>query len=350
MSAPPSPSLNEPLVDLRPTYGAILIGLLFSIGLLGVTTSQVWQYYSGFPKDPLYLKFIVAYVWVLELLRVAFAGDGVYYYLVLNWGNPVALITLVWTSQVNLLLSPLVELAVRLYFAYRVWILSRRNGIMSPIIILLALAHFGEAVPISEKASCLKLVVLAMGTGAWILSFQNPKVTDYTPLLRSFGTAGLCLAMVADWTISLSLIYWLNKSRSGMARTNSIINYIMFYTINMGLITRTQLPMPSMTDIVVLVLSLWKSPEPQLYFLAIFQVVGNLYANSLLASLNSRTVIRDKEVNVQLSDFSTFAVAAVRMESSRSTTTGSQVDFPSRTDGDLSSINVNEKGPSGYAA
>ncbi|CAA7268935.1 unnamed protein product [Cyclocybe aegerita] len=220
---------TSPFVDLRPTYGAIFIGLLFSVGLLGITTSQVWRYYNNFPKDPLYLKGIVAILdlefikqpfRILELLRVAFAGDGVYYYLVLNWGNPVALITLVWTSQVNLILSPLVELAVRLYFSYRVWIISRKSWIMTTIIVLLALGHF------------------AMGAGAWIMSFRNPKVTDYTPLLHSFGTAGLSLAMAADWTISLSLIYWLNRSRSGLARTNSIINYIVFYTVNMGLITR----------------------------------------------------------------------------------------------------------------
>jgi len=280
-SGPPPPPMNGPLVDLRPTYGAIVIGVMFSIGLIGILTAQVWRYYNNFPKDPKYLKLIVAYVWLVEILRSSFSVHGVYYYLVLEWGNPLALSNLVWSSQITLLMSPLIEVVVRFYFAYRVWIISRQNLIVTPFICLLALANF------------------SIGVGTWGFSQTDTKVTDHTDLLRNFGTAGLALSIATDWSISLSLIFFLNKNRSGMSRTNDIINRIVFYTVNLGLIT-------SVTDIVILVLSLWNSATPQLYFLAIFQVIGNLYANSLMASLNSRAAMREKDPNVALSDFSTF--------------------------------------------
>jgi len=256
MSKAPS---NGPLVDLEPTYGAILIGVLFSIGLLGIATSQLWRYYYNFPKDPKYIKLIVAYVWIMEFLRSSFSVHGVYYYLVLQWGNPPALSDLIWTSQATLLMSPMLEICVRLYFAYRVWIVSRQNLIVTSIIVILSIA------------------TLAISFGTWLIATLNTKLGGNTPLLRSFGPAALALTVATDWTISLSLIYFLNKSRSDMSRTNSLISHIVFYTVNMGLIT-------SMTDIVILVLSLWNRPIPHLYDLAIYHVVGNLYANSLLAS------------------------------------------------------------------
>jgi len=292
------PPSNGPLVDLRTTYGAILIGVFFSAGFMGITVSQAWQYYNNFPKDPLYLKAVVAYIVIVELLRLAFSINGEYYYLVLEWGNPLALANLVWSSQITLLLSALVEVVVRLYFAYRVFIMSRHNWYITPVIVLLALAN------------------MAVGGATWAISLKDTVVTDHTALLHSFGTAGLSLGLVTDWSISLSLIYFLLKSRTGMSQTNSIINYIVFYTINMGLIT-------SMTDVVVLGLSLWNSAKPQLYFLALFQVLGNLYAISLLASLNSRMSIRESST-APLSDFSTFAAGSRPQDIDDSTLGGSQ--------------------------
>ncbi|PPQ96664.1 hypothetical protein CVT26_010289 [Gymnopilus dilepis] len=288
---------NGPLVDIQPTYGAVLIGILVSTCLLGVTFSQGWRYFQNFPKDPIHLKIVVSYVLVIESIRLAFSIHGVYYYLVLKWGNPLALSDLIWTSQVTLLMTTLAVVAVRLYFSYRVWIrkssyrpfvassynakVSQRNLLITGWIVLCSLAH------------------LAVGIVTWVLSIEHDALSAHTTELHSFGTAGLSLEIMADWSISLSLIYFLNRGRSALPQTNAIINRIMFYTVNMGLLT-------SSTDIVILVLSLWSTPQPQLYYLAIYHIIGNLYANSLLA----RTAMRAMTNNMPLSDFAVFSAAS----------------------------------------
>ncbi|KAF8881875.1 hypothetical protein BD779DRAFT_1544613 [Infundibulicybe gibba] len=77
-----------------------------------------------------------------------------------------------------------------------------------------------------------------------------------------------------------------------------MINRLVFYAINVGILI-------SATDLVVLALS---SSGPHfstvnLYYLALFEIVGNLYANSLLASLNARTSLRQQADAEYLSSF-----------------------------------------------
>ena len=93
----PAPMASVPDLsrfDLKPTFGALYIGILTSIGwacflpqpmffvssppylfswcswwrgwlmiyrLLGMTTLQTWLYYQRFPKDPILLRFIVSH-------------------------------------------------------------------------------------------------------------------------------------------------------------------------------------------------------------------------------------------------------------------------------------------------
>jgi hypothetical protein len=273
--------------EFATTYGPVLIGLLFSAGLLGITISQAFTYHNYFPKDKRILKAVVYYVVFMEALRLGLGFHGVYYHILAYWGN-ASIPKPAWTSEIFLLLSALTEVAVRLYFAYRVYIMSQRNLYITTLLVTLCLAH------------------MSVGVATWGVSFINQNLSAFTPVLHNLGTASLALSVTTDWCISLSLIYFLLRNRSGMANTDTIINRIVFYTINMGLIT-------SCFDICVLGLSLWNSPHPQLYSIALYQIVGNLYANSLLASLNSRITLRHTPTaHVAMSDFSAFEARSGR--------------------------------------
>jgi hypothetical protein len=224
----------------------------------------------------------------MEALRLAFGVHGIYYYLVAQWGNPLALANIIWTSEVYLFLATLTEVAVRLYFAYRVWIISQRNLYIITLLVTLCLAHF------------------SIGVATWSVSFINPLLASFMPRLHRFGTTALALSVTTDWCISLSLIYFLKRNQSGIAYTDKLINRIVFYTVNMGLIT-------SCFDICVLAVGLWDPPHPQLYSIALYQIVANLYANSLLASLNSRIALRhNPSANVAMSDFTAFEARSGR--------------------------------------
>ncbi|KAF8989896.1 hypothetical protein BDQ17DRAFT_1434157 [Cyathus striatus] len=280
MSTPPS--TNGALVDIRGTYGALLIGAITSASWNYDTAA--WFYHITFPKDRRSLKLLVAFVWSLEFLRACLATHAVYYYTVLEWGNVKALENIVWSVASTLLTTHCVEVVVHFWFAYRVWIMSKRNKFVVSLICFFTFCNF------------------VLGFSTWLTSLLSSSFSSIRlDTTATLAKTALSCAIATDWTIAISLIYYLNEHRTGFTGTNMLINRLIFYAINIGLLT-------SVTDIVVLVLNTVHFKARNLYYLAMFQVVGNLYANSFLASLNSRASIRDKKAHDV--HMSTFAAAS----------------------------------------
>ncbi|KAL0953747.1 hypothetical protein HGRIS_004936 [Hohenbuehelia grisea] len=107
------------------------------------------------------------------------------------------------------------------------------------------------------------------------ISLANTSINIVGPSM----TASLALSIAADVLIAGSLTYYLHHSRSGMKGSDHLINRLMVYAINNGMLT-------SILGIAVIALT-----APGIHdfiFLAVFQVIGNLYTNSMLATLNAR--------------------------------------------------------------
>ncbi|KAJ3569455.1 hypothetical protein NP233_g5037 [Leucocoprinus birnbaumii] len=128
----------------------------------------------------------------------------------------------------------------------------------------------------------------AMGTAAYVTATMS---SDYEDILRGtpsrFATAALGCAVGADWLITGSLVKFFKESKSQFPRTSHLLRKLIFYAVNMGLLT-------SLADVVVLILSNVPWPSLNFYQLAVFEVVGNLYANSLLACLNARDMVSEE--------------------------------------------------------
>ncbi|KAI0706403.1 hypothetical protein C8Q76DRAFT_157534 [Earliella scabrosa] len=89
-------------------------------------------------------------------------------------------------------------------------------------------------------------------------------------------------ATAADAILTSVLVYTLHKSRTGMKRTDSIINVLILYSVNTGLII-------SAANVLCLVCGL---VLPQtLTYVVLDSVISSLYLNSVLASLNSRDAL-----------------------------------------------------------
>ncbi|KAF8896763.1 hypothetical protein CPB84DRAFT_1209475 [Gymnopilus junonius] len=176
------PPIHGALVDLQPNYGAMF-------RLLGVLSLQVWRYYNHFENDSKYLKLIVA---------------------------------IVWTLSATLILASVVELVVRLFFTYRVWIMSSHNQVLTSVLTLVSLGDFG------------------LGVYEYAITVQNSNLASLgiDPTFHNVGTVSLALSSGNDLAVSLSLIYYLHKGRTSNPRTTSIVKRIVLYTINQGLITR----------------------------------------------------------------------------------------------------------------
>ncbi|KAI0313885.1 hypothetical protein OF83DRAFT_493825 [Amylostereum chailletii] len=222
MSAPtpapssPAPSSPAPLphFDLRNTFGAIFLGGTASVGILGITVLQAWLYYSNYPDDRRFVKLLVAVVCIIEFIRSSFTVAATYHYLVTEWGNPLALNQNIWTLDIVVFMTNLGELFGHLYFAWRVWILSRGRLRLVLTSLIVCIPH---ALQLGIKASTLTQI-------------SEGPITVLSPV--ALGTA-----IATDIVIMLSLIFLLHRGRTGFSKTNRLINTLIFYAIQVGSIT-----------------------------------------------------------------------------------------------------------------
>jgi len=248
-----------PAINLNNTFGAFLIGVVVSAVLFGVTCIQTWYYFQNY-SDNILVKATVTLLLVFEALHSVFSIHAIYYFVILNYLNPVALLKATWSATLTLAVSSVIMLIVHLFYTRRVYHMSRKNIPLTVLIILLALAHFATGISVTVRAFQLKY---------WAEFATIVNIVD----------ASLSLAVAIDVLIAASLSYYLHTSRSGIRSTDTLINRLMVYAINNGILT-------SVFDIITLVFVTIEVDN--LIFLSVFQVVGNLYTNSMLATLNSR--------------------------------------------------------------
>ncbi|TDL20314.1 hypothetical protein BD410DRAFT_377452 [Rickenella mellea] len=248
------------------TLGVILVGTIISSMLYGITNVQTFIYFQRSSKDPKYMRGLVAFLWILDSLHMAFIGHTVYYYMVDNFLNPFSLISPTWSFKSNIILTHISDAFIRSIFAWRIWILSGGNWKLLSSVITLA------------------MIDLVGGLGFGIKTYFYTTFADFHRLAwviyATLGINGL-----ADLWTAASLCYCLNKSRSGIKRTDSMISTLMLYCINTGLLT-------SVFSIGCLVS--YATMPTNFVFIAFYAQLPKLYLNALLATLNARDAMRER--------------------------------------------------------
>ncbi|KAF9063744.1 hypothetical protein BDP27DRAFT_1405646 [Rhodocollybia butyracea] len=263
--------------SLDKTYGAMLVGIFFSMFLQGVLTLQTVTYYDSYPKDQAWTKLVVATVWCFDTFQLILIAQSAYHYLISNWGIPSALLVSTWELDLNVTFIGLSTFVCQLFFLRRIWVFSGKK--MKHIIIvglLGALCAVTLIVDVVAMVSVLK--------NSSVAEFGSQKVT----ILVAFISGA-----VADVSIALLLSYYIRRNKGGFKKTDSIITLIIRYTITTGVVT-------SLLGIFTLV-AYFLSPDG-LIFIGMHFCLGRLYTNALLATLNSRSKLRaslDETTNLQ---------------------------------------------------
>jgi hypothetical protein len=122
----------------------------------------------------------------------------------------------------------------------------------------------------------------------FIENFGVSGIFPYAPhvlLIRTqwVFTLGLSMSSVADILITVSLFGLLQTSRTDAESINAIIDSLILYTFETGSLTCAG---------TIVDMACWVSMKSNLIFLGIHFVIGKLYANSLLVTLNTRRGLR----------------------------------------------------------
>ncbi|KAM5541046.1 hypothetical protein V8D89_005357 [Ganoderma adspersum] len=83
------------------TYGALFIGVLVSAVLFGVITLQAFVYFQHYPADRWWTKLAVCWLCFLDAFHLSLSAHFAYYYIVVNYDNPSALLWLTWSYKLR---------------------------------------------------------------------------------------------------------------------------------------------------------------------------------------------------------------------------------------------------------
>ncbi|THH20393.1 hypothetical protein EUX98_g8591 [Antrodiella citrinella] len=118
-----SPLLDLPFaVSINNTLGALYVGNVLVAIFFGITSAQVFLYFMRNPKDKLIYKIAVAVLWMIDTLHLVFVTHAGYHYGIINYGNPVALLTISWSLIGQVVLTTTSDAIVRSILAHRVWL------------------------------------------------------------------------------------------------------------------------------------------------------------------------------------------------------------------------------------
>ncbi|KAJ7106227.1 hypothetical protein C8R44DRAFT_805907 [Mycena epipterygia] len=259
MSVPP-PSTG-PTVDVRLSYGPLLVGVFFNLILFGVLIAQQLTYVQTSRKDPLWIRILVWYVFFVETANSAFDMALVYEPLVLQYGEvPNKLPTVFITQPLCVLL---VGFPIQLFFLWRIRILTQNNVIPAAIFLFSLVGLAGGVwttvmVPIAGKFS--RIPLLYRSAEVWFIS-----------------------SSLADVCIAVRLAFALRKKKTGIRATDCAIDTIIRMTVQTGMLTAL-FGLLDVTCFLILpgetVNFIWAIP------------LSKLYSNCLMSTLNARTHLR----------------------------------------------------------
>ncbi|KIP03756.1 hypothetical protein PHLGIDRAFT_37268 [Phlebiopsis gigantea 11061_1 CR5-6] len=248
------------------TIGVAYLGVAISAMMYGVTCCQTFYYYRSAKgqSDPWYLKTLVAILLVLDSTHEALIIEALYHYLIIHYADPVALLTNTWSLEAEVMVNAAIAFLVECFLVYRLWRLSS-NFLVAGVCGLFTVAH------------------LVMNLVYPIRALFYPELATALVKLKSTGSSGLAVAVVADVSIAAAMSFYLHRSRTGFRRSDDMITKVMALTITTGAVT---------TCFVIGNLIAYLAAPAALYVLFFNFMLGKLYINTLLTSLNTRNAIR----------------------------------------------------------
>ncbi|KAJ7302289.1 hypothetical protein DFH08DRAFT_75643 [Mycena albidolilacea] len=211
------------------------------------------------------MKGLVAAAWTLDLMQLVLICQSVYHYLARNWGNQNVLGYS--TLELGMHLVPLTgaTLLCQGFFLHRVWRFSKNL----PLALFLA-------------AACLTTGVIDI-----IMAVQTVSNLSLNTILSHEFSAEVisvfAVGAAVDLAIAAILCWYLARELTIFDRMNNLVARLIQYTVATGLIT-------SLLALGCLIA--YVAAPDGLIFMAMHFSLGRMYTNALLATLNSRKVLR----------------------------------------------------------
>ncbi|KAH9884527.1 hypothetical protein C8Q73DRAFT_796234 [Cubamyces lactineus] len=257
--------------SLATTLGSIYLGVTIGLMLYGLTVHQAYRYYKHYPEDGLlYPKGIVTLVLVFETLHTVVWMYIGYRYLVSEAFNITGELSNHWTVSCTFLVTSFSVYACQTFYCCRIWNFgaSYYRWFLIPAIVSMC-TGLSFAIVAGVKAFLIVERIIDLDKISWMVSV-------------AYG-----FSVSSDIILAGILIFTLLRIRreSKVPSTRTVLNTLIIYTINTGLLT----------SIVSFFAFLFAIVLRGNFIYAGVSIVGaKLYANSVLALLNSRRYLNNR--------------------------------------------------------
>ncbi|KAI0317220.1 hypothetical protein OF83DRAFT_167549 [Amylostereum chailletii] len=254
---------------LDDALGGILLGTFLSVMLYGICTLQAVLYFTDKLDEPMFLKALVSVVWVLETVHTAFTIYNIYVMTVTNFGDLESPGLIFWSEPAYILTGIVIMFAVHCFFTRRVWLVCGKPLIFTGILVVMVIAHF--------------VIGLVIGVAYKFRTWPEFRKHDISLIVVC---GGLGSAAVADILIAAALSLYLRRGRQDLhERFSGVLNQIIFFIVSTGTLTA----LTSVGTVIAFATDKYGG-----VFLGMATLQSKVYANSLLANLNSRKKLRNK--------------------------------------------------------
>ncbi|KAF8486816.1 hypothetical protein DFH94DRAFT_2547 [Russula ochroleuca] len=246
-----------------------LLGALWNWFLYGALVVQFYVYIYNFPRDNKYIKLLVYGIFFLETVQTVLSGADLYYWFAAGFGNVDQLTSPFFSFLDVSIMGAVVSLCVQFFFVYRISILSEKRSRWLLVCLIICLLSITGA-----------LAAFAVGIFSHISDgFLEGKG------LEIFEMTWIIANTLSDLLIASSMLYHLRRIWTNDGNLSSyILVSIVRLTVETNLVTTTA------SIAALLMVALY--PDKNWYLCPTY-VLGKLYSNTLLVSLNNRISIRD---------------------------------------------------------
>ncbi|KAF9225084.1 hypothetical protein BS17DRAFT_576715 [Gyrodon lividus] len=246
-------------------YGATLLGTCFASSLTGIVFVQCVLYFKLYPADFGWTKFLVFVVWLLDMLHTILIVVALWQSVIVNFAKPQEMDVIPSALGLSVAVTACITFIVHCFFANRIRRLTKKWYVAAPLVFLAFLRLLSACVSTSEIIRLKRYSEFIRPYPSWVF------------------TLGVTLSASVEFIITTTMIIFLRSRKTGFVNMNHIINSLVLYTLETGGITCL---------VTIASLICWLVMRHNLIFLGMHFAIAKLYANSLLATLNTRKRLR----------------------------------------------------------
>ncbi|KAF8266538.1 hypothetical protein EI94DRAFT_1802978 [Lactarius quietus] len=284
--------------DIARITAPILFGPMFNWALYGVLCVQTYVYSYNFPDDRRAIKFLgeqkasrneivltyntlqAYFVFLIETVQTALTGGDIYYWFIAGFGDLDRLRNSRFSAIDSPTIDAFISLIVQGFFCYRIWTMNKRMWWLCLIIAIVRTIRFFSAI---FDPSLPKLSV-AQATGAAWGGVKSATLGRYA-VIKAALYLWLITSAVVDVLIAVAMTLLLRRTRGNDGRiSNYVFPRVVRLTVETNALTAT---------VAIVSFVLYVAFPNEIYYTCPTGVIGKLYSNTLLVTLNNRIYFRD---------------------------------------------------------